>query len=68
MVPFDTEDLNGVVYVWCGSKAEHEDASLTEEIAYLMYKVFEICQNNIENFVRLVNNVIILYKFYGENS
>ncbi|XP_060578939.1 protein flightless-1 homolog isoform X2 [Ruditapes philippinarum] len=38
MVPFDTEDLNGVVYVWCGSKAEHEDASLTEEIAYLMYK------------------------------
>lgn len=39
MVPFDTEDLNGVVYVWCGSKADHEDASLTEEIAYLMYKV-----------------------------
>ena len=39
MVPFDTEDLNGVVYVWCGSKADHEDASLTESIAYLMYKV-----------------------------
>lgn len=39
MVPFDTEDLRGVVYVWCGSKADHEDASLTEEIAYMMYKV-----------------------------
>ncbi|KAL4240866.1 hypothetical protein ACF0H5_001651 [Mactra antiquata] len=38
MVPFDTEDLHGVVYVWCGSKADHEDASLTEEIAYMMYK------------------------------
>ncbi|KAH3871910.1 hypothetical protein DPMN_035125 [Dreissena polymorpha] len=39
MVPFDTEDLNGVVYVWCGSKANHEDASLAEQIAYAMYKV-----------------------------
>jgi len=39
MVPFDTQDLNGVVYVWCGSKADHEDATLAEEIAYTMYKV-----------------------------
>jgi len=39
MVPFDTEDLHGVVYVWVGSKADHDDASLTEEIAYFMYKV-----------------------------
>ncbi|XP_052819033.1 protein flightless-1 homolog isoform X1 [Mya arenaria] len=38
MVPFDTEDLNGVVYVWCGSKADHEDATLSEQIAYMMYK------------------------------
>ena len=39
MVPFDSEDLKGVVYVWVGNKADHKEAKLAEEIAYLMYKV-----------------------------
>ena len=39
MVPIDSEDLQGVVYVWVGSKADHDDATLTEEVAYMMYKV-----------------------------
>ncbi|XP_041364511.1 protein flightless-1 homolog isoform X2 [Gigantopelta aegis] len=38
MVPFDSEDLKGVVYIWVGSKADHKEAKLAEEIAYLMYK------------------------------
>ncbi|XP_060063340.1 protein flightless-1 homolog [Ylistrum balloti] len=38
MVPFDSEDLMGVVYVWIGSRAEHEEATLAEKIAYKMYK------------------------------
>ncbi|XP_071129219.1 protein flightless-1 homolog isoform X5 [Mytilus edulis] len=37
MVPFDSEDLKGVVYVWIGGKAEHEEATLAEKIAYMMY-------------------------------
>ena len=39
MVPIDSEDLQGVVYVWVGGKADHDDATLTEEVAYMMYKV-----------------------------
>ena len=38
MVPFDSEDLRGVVYVWIGNKAEHEEAEIAEKIAYKMYK------------------------------
>ncbi|KAK6187545.1 hypothetical protein SNE40_005543 [Patella caerulea] len=38
MVPFDSQDLKGIVYVWVGSKADHADAVIGEEIAYLMYK------------------------------
>ena len=39
MVPLDSRDLNGIVYVWVGSKASHSDATVAEEIAYTMYKV-----------------------------
>lgn len=39
MVPFDSDDLKGIVYVWVGKKADHKEAQLTEEIAYMMYKV-----------------------------
>ena len=39
MVPFDSEDLKGIVYVWVGSKADHSEAQIAEEIAYKMYKV-----------------------------
>ncbi|ESO93458.1 hypothetical protein LOTGIDRAFT_145300, partial [Lottia gigantea] len=38
MVPFDSEDLKGIVYVWVGSKADHDDAKISEDIAYMMYK------------------------------
>ncbi|KAK3582011.1 hypothetical protein CHS0354_039677 [Potamilus streckersoni] len=38
MVPFDSEDLKGIVYVWIGNKADHDEATLAEQIAYLMYK------------------------------
>ena len=40
MVPFDSEDLKGIVYVWVGSKADHTEAQIAEDIAYKMYKVF----------------------------
>lgn len=39
MVPFDSQDLKGVVYVWIGGLAEHEDAVVAEKIAYKMYQV-----------------------------
>lgn len=45
MVPFDSQDLKGVVYVWIGGRAEHEDATLAEKIAYKMFKV------NIRRFI-----------------
>lgn len=40
MVPFDSDDLRGIVYVWVGKKADHMDAQIAEEIAYRMYKVY----------------------------
>ena len=50
MVPFDSQDLKGVVYVWIGGLAEHEDAVVAEKIAYKMYQVsstlLTICINN----------------------
>ncbi|KAK7111739.1 protein flightless-1 homolog [Littorina saxatilis] len=38
MVPFDSDDLKGICYVWVGSKADHSEAQIAEEIAYRMYK------------------------------
>ncbi|PVD37897.1 hypothetical protein C0Q70_00499 [Pomacea canaliculata] len=38
MVPFDSEELKGIVYVWVGSRADHTEAQLAEQIAYKMYK------------------------------
>jgi hypothetical protein len=32
-VGFDKEGLNGILYVWIGSKAVEEEARLAEEIA-----------------------------------
>ena len=39
MVPFDSDDLKGIVYVWVGKRADHKEARIAEEIAYVMYKV-----------------------------
>lgn len=50
MVPFDSQDLKGVVYVWIGSKADHEEATLAEKIAYMMYAVSN--KNKIHNTVK----------------
>jgi len=36
-VPFDAEDKRGIVYVWIGSKADPEEATVAEEIAYSLY-------------------------------
>ena len=36
-VPFDSEDKRGIVYVWIGSKADPEEATVAEEIAYSLY-------------------------------
>ena len=36
-VPFDAEDRRGIVYVWIGSKADPEEATVAEEIAYSLY-------------------------------
>lgn len=38
MVPFDSQDLKGVVYVWIGARSDHEDGTIAENIAYKMYK------------------------------
>jgi len=38
MVPFDSDDLKGIVYVWVGKRADHKEAKIAEEIAYVMYK------------------------------
>uniref|UniRef100_A0A0B7B8B3 Gelsolin-like domain-containing protein n=2 Tax=Arion vulgaris TaxID=1028688 RepID=A0A0B7B8B3_9EUPU len=38
MVPFDSDDLKGIVYIWVGKKADHKEAQIAEEIAYMMYK------------------------------
>lgn len=42
MVPFDSEELKGIVYVWVGSRADHTEAQLAEQIAYKMYKVCKL--------------------------
>ena len=52
MVPFDTQDLNGVVYVWVGSKADHDDATLTEELAYVIFKV-SIGSHRLEKYLNI---------------
>ena len=39
MVPFDSDELKGIVYVWVGKRADHKEAQIAEEIAYMMYKV-----------------------------
>merc|ERR1719150_1064230 len=36
-VPFDAEDKRGIVYVWIGSKADPEETTVAEEIAYSLY-------------------------------
>ena len=36
-MPFDAEDSRGIVYVWIGSKADPEEATVAEEIAYSLY-------------------------------
>ena len=36
-MPFDAEDKRGIVYVWIGSKADPEEATVAEEIAYSLY-------------------------------
>ena len=36
-MPFDAEDRRGIVYVWIGSKADPEEATVAEEIAYSLY-------------------------------
>ena len=38
-VPFDSEDSQGIVYVWIGKRANAEEARLAEEIADDMYGV-----------------------------
>ena len=38
-MPFDSEDNQGIVYVWIGAQANPEEARLAEEIADDMYDV-----------------------------
>ena len=54
MVPFDSEELKGIVYVWVGSKADHSEAQIAEEIAYKMYKVL-----TVKMILRLVTILVI---------
>ena len=39
VVPFDSEDNAGIVYVWIGERCDPEEARITEEIANDMYDV-----------------------------
>ena len=39
VVPFDSEDNSGIVYVWIGGRCDPEEARITEEIANDMYDV-----------------------------
>jgi hypothetical protein len=39
MVPFDSQDNRGIVYVWIGDKVNPEEARLAEEIADDMFGV-----------------------------
>lgn len=48
-VPFDTADLQGIVYVWIGRKAEHSEATIAEEIAYDIYGVSHVSQKYTGN-------------------
>ena len=41
VVPFDSEDNSGIVYVWIGGRCDPEEARITEEIANDMYDVSE---------------------------
>ena len=38
-VPFDSQDNQGIVYVWIGNRANPEEARLSEDIAEDMYGV-----------------------------
>lgn len=54
MVPFDSQDLKGVVYVWIGGLAEHEDAVVAEKIAYKMYQVnCQLIHSNILFYIAI---------------
>ncbi len=39
VVPFDSEDNAGIVYVWIGERCDPEEARITEEVANDMYDV-----------------------------
>ena len=41
MVPFDSQDNRGIVYVWIGEKANPEEARLAEELAEDMFGVMK---------------------------
>ena len=61
MVPFESDDLSGVVYVWVGSKADHEDAKLAEDIAYTMFKVI----GNYSGAVGKLNDIYVRCEIYA---
>lgn len=38
-MPFNSDDVSGIVYVWIGECSDAEDAKLAEEIANSLYNV-----------------------------
>ena len=63
MVPFDSQDLKGVVYVWIGGLAEHEDAVVAEKIAYKMYQVSSTLKLSFLSEI-VFSFVLDFYKFF----
>ncbi len=52
-MPFDKEDRSGIVYVWVGSKADPEEARITEEIAREMY-------DGVRRTFKLIYSILLL--------
>ena len=46
-VPFDSDDQNGIVYVWMGGRCDSEEARLSEEVAEDMFGVSLIYYSSI---------------------
>lgn len=38
-MPFNSDDISGIVYVWIGENSDPEDAKLAEEVANWLYSV-----------------------------
>lgn len=57
-VPFDSEDNQGIVYVWIGDRANPEEARVCEEIAEDMFGV-----GYLVKFLQSCGSIIFIWSF-----